>query len=150
LHLARLLFHQREYGRDCVQIQIGRDLTEDELAAKPLHMRQPRECVAHPLTYRLQVTINGATRLERTLSPAGARGDRPLYVQHDMRLAPGVYPIRVDFLPLVPGTMLQQAGGEPLGRHVTLQQPVSIVADHITLITLDPMRAEPVVIGPEP
>lgn len=134
------------------RIQSCRTLTEAELASKPLHMRQPRECVDQPLHYRLQVTLNGTTRLDERLSPAGARGDRPLYVQHEVRLAPGTYPLQVDFQPLLPETLPPQARSEAeqLQRHLTLHQHVSIAADQITLVTLAPGREKLVVIEREP
>lgn len=134
------------------RIQSCRDLTAAELASRPMHMRQPRECIDQPLHYRLQVEIQGETRLDRTLSPAGARGDRPLYVQQDFRLQPGVYPIRIAFVPLVPEAGPQQAGkeSERQPRSFRLQRQVQITVDQITLVTLDTSREDLIVIAGEP
>ena len=93
------------------------------------------------------MTIAGETRLDQTLAPSGARGDRPLYVQQDLRLAAGAYLIDVDFRPLLPKTAPQDAsavavagaaGTQPRQpRRLVLQARIQIAPNQITLINYD-------------
>jgi ferredoxin/coenzyme F420-reducing hydrogenase delta subunit len=128
-----------------------RDLTAAELAAKPLHMRQPRECKEQPLSYRLVLTINGTTHVEKTVVPSGARGDRPLYVQEDIDLPAGVYGIAVTFEPILPEKAAAEGEAAPAQhRHLALHSQAKIVPDQITLIDYDEQRKALVVISREP
>jgi ferredoxin len=122
------------------KIESCRDVTPEELATKPLHMRQPRACTVQPVSYRLLLTIGGETRLNHTVAPAGARGDRPLYVQQDVGLTAGSYLIDVDFTPILPDTTKPDATGDAQPsqlRHLTLHTRVTIAPDQITLIAYD-------------
>lgn len=139
------------------KIETCRDVTEAELATKPLHMRQLRECSAQPLSYRLVLTIGGEMLLDQTIAPAGARGDRPLYIQRDMRLAVGSYLIDVDFMPILPVSETRDAaevamadkGGAPPRphRHLVLHASVQIAPDQITLIDYDDHAEALIVVG---
>jgi len=48
-----------------------RDLTPEELASTPVHMRKERICERHRPPVRLRVTIDGATALEASIAPSG-------------------------------------------------------------------------------
>jgi coenzyme F420-reducing hydrogenase delta subunit/NAD-dependent dihydropyrimidine dehydrogenase PreA subunit len=48
-----------------------RDLTEEELAATPVHMRKKRVCERTRPPVRLRVAIDGATALETSVPPSG-------------------------------------------------------------------------------
>lgn len=136
------------------KIESCRDVTAEELAAKPLHMRQPRECTAQPLRYRLVVRVQAETQLDRIIAPAGARGDRPLYVQQDFPLRAGEYAVEVDFQPLVPESFRQpMSPGDTLlhpPHPLTLQARVEIAPHQITLINYDPQAQALVVVGGRP
>jgi ferredoxin/coenzyme F420-reducing hydrogenase delta subunit len=122
------------------KIESCREVPPEELATKPLHMRQPRVCTVHPVSYRLQVALGGETRLEHTVVPAGARGDRPLYVHQDMWLTAGSYLLEVDFTPILPDPAKPDAAGDtspPQLRRLTLHTRVTIVPNQITLIDYD-------------
>jgi coenzyme F420-reducing hydrogenase delta subunit len=124
-----------------------RNLSAAELDAKPLHMRQARECQEHPLSYRLLLTLNGELRLHRRVVPAGARGDRPLYVQEEVPLPAGAYEIAVHFTPLLPAIARPDtsATGEsdPVPqpsrppRSLELRSQITIGLDQITLVHYD-------------
>jgi hypothetical protein len=76
-----------------------RDLTAAELAARPVHMRQPRECVSEPLAYELRATVDGAVVAQTRVRPGGLRGDRPLMVEEDVVVRTGARPVTVTFTP---------------------------------------------------
>lgn len=71
--------------------------TEAELAELPVHMRNPDECVGDIPPFTLEVSVDGETRLSRTVRPAGVRGDRPLYVYDRVWLEPGRHALIVSF-----------------------------------------------------
>ena len=48
-----------------------RDLTPEELASTPVHMRKERICERHRPPVRLRVTIDGVTALEASIAPSG-------------------------------------------------------------------------------
>lgn len=134
------------------KIETCRELTAEELASKPQHMRQPRECKVQPLSYRLTLTIDGEQLIAQTIAPPGARGDRPLFVQHDVPLGAGSYVIDVDFAPLLPksvtpGALSDTGETKPdMPRHLVLHSRVNITADQITLIDYDDQAEALVVI----
>jgi len=76
-----------------------RDLTPEELAARPVHMRRPRECVSEPLAYELTATVDGQLIARKRVRPAGLRGDRPLSVEEEFDVPPGVHAVTVTFTP---------------------------------------------------
>jgi hypothetical protein len=76
-----------------------RELTAEELAARPAHMRLPRECVSEPLAYDLTATVDGSVVARRRVRPAGLRGDRPLSVEEDLVVRPGEHAVTVTFAP---------------------------------------------------
>ncbi|HEX2439236.1 MAG TPA: cytochrome b N-terminal domain-containing protein [Methylomirabilota bacterium] len=76
-----------------------RDLTAEELAARPVHMRRPRECVREPLAYELTATVDGAVVARRRVHAPGLRGDRPLSVEEDLAVPPGDHAVTVRFVP---------------------------------------------------
>jgi len=76
-----------------------RDLTPEELAARPVHMRRPRECVSEPLAYELTATVDGRVVARKRVRPAGLRGDRPLSVEEELDVPPGAHAVSVTFTP---------------------------------------------------
>jgi coenzyme F420-reducing hydrogenase delta subunit/NAD-dependent dihydropyrimidine dehydrogenase PreA subunit len=52
-----------------------RDLTQEELASTPVHMRKERVCERTRPPVRLQVLIDGATALETSIAPSGIWND---------------------------------------------------------------------------
>ncbi len=79
-----------------------RDLTAEELAARPVHMRRPRECVSEVLTYDLTATVDGRVLTRKRVKSPGLRADRPLSVEEDMPIAPGEHTLAVAFTPEEP------------------------------------------------
>jgi len=75
------------------------DLSPEELARRPVHMRQPRECVSEVPTYDLRAVVDGAVVAERRVASPGLRADRPLTVEENIRLSPGHHDVTVTFVP---------------------------------------------------
>lgn len=71
--------------------------TEAELAELPVHMRNPDACMGEIPAFRLTVALDGQERVSRVVRPAGVRGDRPLYVYEELRVAPGRHRLEVRF-----------------------------------------------------
>ena len=76
-----------------------RDLTAQEQAARPVHMRRPRECTSEALAYELTAAVDGRVITRRLVTPAGLRADRPLSVEEDLDVTPGEHAVSVTFAP---------------------------------------------------
>jgi ferredoxin len=76
-----------------------RDLTADEQAARPVHMRRSRECVTEVLTYDLTAAVDGQVIARKRVRPPGLRGDRPLSVEEEFDIRPGEHTVTVTFSP---------------------------------------------------
>jgi hypothetical protein len=75
-----------------------RPRTQQELDALPVHMRTPEVCTRDRASYVL-VTQVGDERPDTTgLLRGGVKGDRPLFVLDERRLAIGQHRIRVELL----------------------------------------------------
>jgi ferredoxin len=105
-----------------------RELTPDELAKKPAHMRTPRECVSQVLAYDLKALVDGRVVADKRVRPAGLRADRPLSVEEDLAIAPGEHTVQVTFTPEDPG-----AGG----RVLSFERRVRFDAKRVVLVTYD-------------
>ena len=84
--------------------ELCRDLTTQELASRPVHMRKPRECSSRVLSYDLRAVVDGRVVMEKTVKSPGLRSDRPLSVEEDFRIVPGDHEIAVTFTPHDAGT----------------------------------------------
>ena len=80
-------------------IRLCRDYTDEERNRLPKHMQLKQHCTTSLLAYRLRVVVDGAPYLDKVVKPPGARGDRPLYVNEELLLAPGAHRIEVQFEP---------------------------------------------------
>ena len=74
--------------------------TPEELAALPVHMRSPEVCTGHLVSYRMTLRIDDAAPIVKTFVPAGAKGDRPIFVMFDQPLTPGEHRVAIEFTPL--------------------------------------------------
>jgi ferredoxin len=103
-----------------------RDLTAEELARKPAHMRAPRECVTQVLTYRLKALVDGRVVADKRVKPPGLRGDRPLSVEEDLPIVAGEHTVQVSFTP---------EGREGVGRQFSLERTIRFHAKRVVLVT---------------
>lgn len=84
------------------RIERCRRASEEELRQMPVHMRREEICERHILPYRLEVLLDDSLVLERTIRPAGAHADRPLYVYQEIAVEPGRYKLTVRFSRQIP------------------------------------------------
>jgi ferredoxin len=107
-----------------------RPLPLEEIAKLPAHMRRTDDCRTVYLHYRLRAWVDGELRVDREVAPLGARGDRPLYVEQDLRVAPGERELRVEFTPL----------NDPRGAGLALrlEEELDVTAGRARLVTYDP------------
>jgi ferredoxin len=103
-----------------------RDLTAEELAARPVHMRRSRECVSEVLAYDLTATVDGRVVSQQRVKSPGLRADRPLSVEEDVTIAPGEHAVTVTFAPAEAGS-----GGKTL----TFEDRLRFVPGRVVLIT---------------
>lgn len=105
-----------------------RDLTAEELAARPVHMRRPRECVSEVLAYDLTAAVDGRVVSHQRVKSPGLRADRPLNVEEDLNIAPGEHTVTVTFTPAEPGS-----GGKTLA----FEEKIRFGAGRVVLLTQD-------------
>jgi hypothetical protein len=120
--------------------------TPDELAALPAHMRSPEICEGHLISYRLTMRIDNGPPLTRTIVPAGAKGDRPIFVMQDQGLEPGEHDVEVAFEPIrvdeedEAGDREDEAGDEEettaARRPLHFRSRIKVTRGQIVLITL--------------
>lgn len=116
-----------------------RPRTAEELAALPAHMRSPEVCEGHLVSYLLTLRIDGAPPVTRTFVPAGAKGDRPIFVMHDYGLEPGEHMIGITFRPIDEGGDEGEGDGEGEGEAVApleFRSRITVASGEIVLITM--------------
>lgn len=86
------------------RIEECRDLTPEELDARPAHMRQARECLGGSATYRLTVGVDDQTVATDVLTGGGMRSDRAIFVLRELPLQPGIRRVRIQFARVEPAT----------------------------------------------
>ena len=115
------------------KIEICRDVSPEELAQLPIHMRQPRLCEEQPVAYRLTMAVDGQEVHAVHADRRGMRGDRPLVIDELVAIPAGRHDLFVSLEPEVPpGTAAAVAAGLPRG---TLRQTVELPAGRIALVT---------------
>ena len=95
------------------RVETCRTRTPEELAALPVHMRTPEVCTGYGVGYRLVLRIDEQPPDTLRFLPAGAKGDRPVFVLHDRALEPGPHRVRMEFTatdPLAAGADGQRSG----------------------------------------
>lgn len=105
--------------------------SEEELAKVPLHMRRTEICEGRLASFRLLVTVDGETRIDRELRPAGAREDRPTYVLDVLPVAPGPHRLEVAF----------SVVGESTSAPLQLTAEIRPGPRDVVLVTLDEQGA---------
>jgi len=79
------------------RIETCRELTAQELANVPQHMRQERVCEGTTAAYRLVVRDEHGVRVDRLIRGGGLRQDRRLYVFEELPLPSGTALVDVRF-----------------------------------------------------
>lgn len=78
------------------RVEQCRQLTDDELAKLPAHMRLRTQCEGHSASYRLAIAVNGESLVLDTLRGGGLRHDRPIHVFREYDVPPGEKRLRID------------------------------------------------------
>jgi ferredoxin len=105
-----------------------RNLTAEEQAARPVHMRRPRECVSEVLTYDLVAAVDGSILTRKRVKSPGLRADRPLSVEEDLAVAPGEHAVAITFIPEDP---------EGPGKALTFEDRLRFAPGRVVLITYE-------------
>ena len=79
------------------RIEHCRRLSVEEIAELPVHMRREEVCEGRLVPYRLRVALDDSMVIDEVVQPAGARGDRPLFVLRDLAVPAGEYVVTVDW-----------------------------------------------------
>ena len=118
------------------RIEECRQLTAEEIAELPVHMRREEVCERRGIPYRLRVALDGTEIEDGLIRGAGARGDRPIYVYRELRTTPGAHRLEITFEPRIEpadggGEMSESAPVAPL----TLTTDLDLAAGDIALVT---------------
>jgi hypothetical protein len=107
--------------------------TPEELEALPPHMRMKEICERRHVPFRLRVAIDGVPVRDALLRPPGARGDRPLHVFEELRVAPGTRRLAVEF------EEERDAAAEPARAAVklALEAELELTPRDVALVTTD-------------
>ncbi|MBM4186357.1 MAG: hypothetical protein FJ206_03490 [Gemmatimonadetes bacterium] len=139
------------------RIEHCRQLSDEELAGVPAHMRQRVQCEGRAARYGLFGRIDGVERLGDTLRGGGARHEGMIHLLRDLPVAPGLRRLvvevrRLDSLDPVAdslGTLTtdrerrmeatrERVRREALPAEVRLDTVVSLGAREVVLIGYDP------------
>jgi hypothetical protein len=124
---AAIRLSWRAVGRPVEQC---RTPSAEELARLPVHMRRSEICERRLSAFRLEVDLDGERALDLRVEPEGAQRDRPAYVLHELRVAPGAHRLAVRFTPE------DAAGAAPLA----LDAELSLAPHEVALVTEDAAR----------
>ena len=78
------------------RIERCRELSDEEMAKRPAHMRLRLECEGHAARYAVRVRSDGVLLSLDTVTGGGLRGDRAIHMLRDYRLPAGMHPISVE------------------------------------------------------
>jgi hypothetical protein len=80
------------------RVERCRELSDEELARLPAHMRLRTQCEGYSARYRLAITVDGHQLAADTLRGGGLRHDRPLHVFQEHDVAPGRQRVTVEII----------------------------------------------------
>lgn len=109
-----------------------RERTAEELQKLPMHMRQKMACERGWIAYNFSVGVNGQIVDQRTVSPAGAFGDRPLVLSSDTWLEPGAHIVQIQLSPDA------SAGVTDTVKDMAFHQTITFTAGRAVLVMLEP------------
>ncbi len=121
------------------RIEECRVLSEAELAARPAHMRQARECSGSSATYRLRVVVDGVPTADIVLEGGGLRKDRAIFALDEFALQPGRRHLVVQFSRVEPADAPMDSTSLSRGavpRELLLDTTVTIVESAVALVSL--------------
>lgn len=129
------------------RVERCRTLSEEELAGRPAHMRQPVLCDGEAASYRLVVTRDGAPVLSEELTGGGARRDRPIHLLREFPIQAGTAHLsitlnRIDAADegVAPDTAAAGRIAEALPRALRLDTTVTVASRRVVMVTYDPRQ----------
>jgi hypothetical protein len=134
------------------RIETCRELSAEELADVPQHMRQTRVCEGTTAEYRLIVRDGTGLRVDRPIRGGGLRQDRRLYVFEELPVAPGPVTLDVRFERVTrpadhdEGDEAREDSRENAERHgaipstLSLVDQVNVEPGDVVLVTYDEAR----------
>lgn len=132
------------------RVESCRALSEEELAARPAHMRQAVVCEGGAARYRLTVDGSAGRLLDEQVTGGGARSDRPMHLLREFPLAAGSHHLSVHFalLDSLPADSGAGTGREAAERdrrrseavpaEMRLDTTITIQAQRVVLVAYDP------------
>ena len=78
------------------RVERCRELSDDELAKLPAHMRLRTQCEGYSARYLLTISLGEATLTTDTLRGGGLRHDRPLHVFQEYDVTPGRHRVLIE------------------------------------------------------
>ena len=86
------------------RVERCRELSDDELAKLPAHMRLRTKCEGYSARYLLTIVVDERSLTSDTLRGGGLRHDRPLHVFREYDVTPGPQRVRVEVTRVDDGT----------------------------------------------
>jgi hypothetical protein len=120
-----------------VTVKECRTMTPEELEKVAVHMRRTEVCEGRTLPYQLRAVVDGEARIDEAVEAGGARGDRPLFVLHDLPVAPGFHELQVSF---IREKALAEASdsADVTPARLELERSLEVAPGQIVLVTYDP------------
>jgi len=95
--------HLRLAARIPVQMNLScRQLTAEQIANLPAHMRKAEDCTRSPIPYAYELFIDGKSIAKNEVDIAGVRGDKPMIIEEEYALSPGEHAITLTLAPRPP------------------------------------------------
>lgn len=123
-----------------------RTLSEEELASRPAHMRQPVICDGEAASYRLVVTRDGAPVLDADLTGGGARRDRPIHLLREYPIPAGTVHLSVtlDRIDAADAVVADTAAAtritDALPRTLRLDTTVTVAPHRVVMVSYEPRQ----------
>lgn len=118
---------------DGITAEACRELSEEELNALPVHMRNPRACIGEIAPYLLRAEVDGVELVHDTVAPGGVRGDRPVSIFRELPVTPGRHRLAVRFDAVLPEGF--EVGDAPVSRG--WEGEVEVAESAVLLLTLN-------------
>jgi hypothetical protein len=121
------------------RVEKCRQVTPEELAALPQHMRREEICEGRLAPFELSVALNGENLYTGLIRAAGARQDRPTYVSREFEVSPGTHRLSVRFV-----SDLEDSARAPL----VFDAAITLEPRQVLLVTHDPHTDQLIIFDP--
>lgn len=121
------------------RIERCRTLSAAEMAERPAHMRQERECIGASATYRLRIAVDGAQTADLLLEGGGLRKDRAIFALDEFAVQPGRRQFEIQFTRVEPAEGPMDSTDVRRGavaRNLVLDTIVNVPGSSVALVSL--------------